>query len=83
MAWEYYATSDEVIQTYKCEGCGQRRPAPAPYGGHWHSACSTACLTHAMHAADARAKDPRLLVLIETDWGQQLLDTIWKKEAMS
>ena len=38
---------ETVIQTYKCEGCGQRHLAPAPYGGVAHTACSEACLLRA------------------------------------
>jgi hypothetical protein len=57
---------DQPLVTYKCEGCGRRAPAPAPYGGWWQSACSEACLAQAIHRADQRATDPRLLLLVDT-----------------
>ena len=37
------------IVTYKCEGCGTRSPAPAPYGGFPYTVCSVACLLLAKH----------------------------------
>jgi len=39
---------DRQVVTYKCEGCGTRSPAPAPYGGFKHTACSEACLARAI-----------------------------------
>jgi hypothetical protein len=62
---------EHPVVTFKCEGCGQRGTAPAPYGGYWYTACSEACLGQAVHRADQQATDPRLL---------QLMDTIWDKE---
>ena len=38
---------EQHIVTFKCEGCGTRSPAPAPYGGYQHTACSEACLVRA------------------------------------
>jgi len=34
---------EQPVVTFKCEGCGQRGDAPAPYGGFKHTACSKAC----------------------------------------
>ena len=39
---------EQPVVTFKCEGCGQRGTAPAPYGGDWHTACSIACLVRAI-----------------------------------
>ncbi len=54
----------KLVQTYKCEGCKQRRSAPAPYGGFRHTACSKACLVRAKRLARRRDRDPRLAWLI-------------------
>ena len=62
---------ERQVVTYKCEGCGRRAPALAPYGGYWYTACSEACLGQAVHRADQQATDPRLL---------QLMDIILEKE---
>jgi len=56
----------QMSATYKCEGCGLRALAPAPYGGFRHTACSEECLVEAkrrggLHAAGAR--NARLAVL--------------------
>ena len=39
---------ERKVVTFKCEGCGTRAPAPAPYGGFQHTACSDACLVRAI-----------------------------------
>ena len=39
---------ERQVVTFKCEGCGTRAPAPAPYGGFRYTACSEACLVLAI-----------------------------------
>ena len=48
-------SSERSIVTYKCEGCGRRAPAPAPYGGFRHTACSDACLVRAKRCGARQA----------------------------
>lgn len=45
-----------TLKTYRCEGCGTRHAAPAPYGGFWHTACSEACVVRAQRAARRRER---------------------------
>jgi len=56
---------DQPVATYKCEGCGVRAPAPAPYGGFRHTACSAVCLVEAKRRGGlqtAGAREARLAV---------------------
>ena len=58
---------DQLVATYKCEGCGLRAPAPAPYGGFRHTACSDVCLVEAKRRGGlqaARVRDARIAVLL-------------------
>ena len=50
---------EQHIVTFKCEGCGTRSPAPAPYGGYQHTACSDACLMLAKHLLTEQRKARR------------------------
>ena len=47
------------VVTFKCEGCGQRAPAPAPYGGFRYTACSEACLVRAKRLGAQQASARR------------------------
>jgi len=65
----------QMCATYKCEGCGLRAPAPAPYGGFRHTACSEGCLVEAKRRAGLQAagvRDARLAVF-RTTWAAFLV----------
>ena len=57
----------QMCATYKCEGCGVRARAPAPYGGFRHTVCSDVCLVEAKRRGGlqaAGARHARLAVLL-------------------